>query len=185
MVTLLILNGPPGCGKDYIANNITCRQYAFADKVKRDTLEHYNISPDLLGYFDKYKNVPSPHFDGLTPREAYIHVAEDIIKPKHGSDHYGVTVGMEVAADIKEKPNTDLFIVKDAGFKNELNALLLLTHVYFDRIIFARIYHEDGFEKDSRKYLDMDPYYASLVESYNIYNDKTERYVDTFLNLIG
>ena len=185
MRQLLIFNGPPGSGKDYAANELLGNKYAFADKVKQDTLEHYKLSPDLLEYLDKYKNVPSPHFNGLTPREAYIHVAEDIIKPRLGNEYYGITVGTAIGTDINSNNGIDLFIVKDAGFKEELNALLLTCHVYFDRIIFVRIYHNDGFDKDSRKYLDIDPYYQPLVESYNIYNDKTDRFIESIVNLIG
>ncbi len=98
MTTVFLFNGPPGSGKDHsarivrafcVTSGFTCSGNESASaEVKRATHMIYGL-PEDPDYFEGRKDVPQPELGGITPREAYIHQSERVIKPLYGKDYYG------------------------------------------------------------------------------------------------
>jgi cytidylate kinase len=99
MIKTIILNGPPGSGKDTIANLIVeqcnATKHEFKFSLYKETADYYKV--DLKEFIalaihriekESLKNWFGIKF-GITPRNALIHVSEDIIKPLHGLAYFG------------------------------------------------------------------------------------------------
>lgn len=147
---IYLFNGPPGSGKDecanYVANTFGAQQLSFKTALMELTCEHYGVSLDwfLSEYNNRsLKETPYSELGGISKRQALIHISEDIIKPKFGSDYFGVVT----AAKIKSDSN---YVFSDCGFVDEVNPLIntgeAVTVVQLTR---------DGydFSFDSRRYL--------------------------------
>jgi len=117
---LIVLNGPPRCGKDTLANCLAdvfdMSHVKFAGILKHMTHRLYGVNdPDDIEQFDYCKDAPFPVFYGLTPRQAYIGVSEIYIKPTHGIDFFGKRL-LERINQIPKK----LFVARDGGLIEEL-----------------------------------------------------------------
>jgi len=111
---ILLLNGPPGSGKDHAARVIRDRYFGrvaitkFAKVLKERTHALYGLgeTDPVEGTFkpyahDEYENVkdtPLDEFLGLTPRQAYIGVSERYFKPMHGEQVFGKLLEPELRA---------------------------------------------------------------------------------------
>jgi hypothetical protein len=84
--------------------------------------------------------------EALSPRQALIHVSENVIKPQFGKDFFGLA-----AADKCVKEDCDFAVFSDAGFISEIAPLASI----YQTLIIVRLYR-DGFtfEGDSRSYLE-------------------------------
>ena len=103
---IFLLNGPPRSGKD-AAGKILLSMLdnacimKFAEPVK---LSAHAVLRMLKGSgtvplgeaFDLCKDEPSPYFRGLTPREVYIAVSENLCKPLFGKDIFGKLMAEQV-----------------------------------------------------------------------------------------
>ena len=160
----LVLNGPPGIGKDtltdlFIKRNTYWNKETFkevlyfmtADAIKEDREAFKRRATDRE---QKDLLYPGRHF---TPREAMIEVAELVVKPKYGDDFFGRMAG-QIAAS---RGNYAIF--EGAGFPEEVAALL----DYFTEVLVVRL-HRPGFnfDNDSRQYL-----YSAYHPSGRIYFD--------------
>lgn len=159
MNVALILNGPPGCGKDTMANialQLGWVKRQFKDALYAKTAEYYKVGLEnfieLASNRDTKDSVRPAGLFGKTPREALIHVSEDVFKPRHGSDYFG-----KVEADSVRKyfgrVGGDAFIVyPDGGFPDEVHAV----GREFDLTIVVRL-HRVGFDfsSDSRDYINL------------------------------
>lgn len=148
MIKVVFLNGPPRSGKDTLADLLTtyynqgsfapksfkkndkprAMKYKFADllKVKThrffiDMPEHEAFSNPL--FFETIKEKPHPFFQGMTPRQAYIWMSEDVIKPKFGLDYFGCKAAENIVfLKAHINPNLEFVIVADCGFIEEARA---------------------------------------------------------------
>ena len=127
----ILFNGPPRSGKD------TCASMAYSylgyPAVYRDDcrlsapLKQAVHSMFGLGslldpeYYDKVKDTPNEAFLGKTPREAYIGLAEDYLKPTYGKEFFGHALVNSMKQFISS-PRT--FIVPDLGFQEELDPIV-------------------------------------------------------------
>lgn len=156
----IILNGPPGSGKDSIAQGYLDRVWA-SDERKVDVHIHpfkHRLYKDAFGCVSAHmdwhqfmilcrhrvlKNEPSDVFFGLSPRQFLIHVSEKIKKPIHGPDYFGKAI-------IEDAPKDGLILVPDGGFSSELKTMLQAGESY--EVIQV---HREGtsFEGDSRGWL--------------------------------
>lgn len=162
----VVLNGPPGCGKDTIANMIIdkdnifnlgglyFRKQQFKDVLYEHTAKHFKVDLDKFIHFasdrDLKDSTSLAGLDGRTPRQALIHVSEDIYKPREGSDYFGkVTAARirELAGSLGGYVNV---IYPDGGFESEIPPV----ESELDFVIIIRL-HRDGFDfsSDSRNYL--------------------------------
>lgn len=150
---IIILNGPPGSGKDTLA-----------EFFKQDGYEHYSfkepmfrIAQAVLGshtYFTKFlpdyesrltKESPQEYLGNLSPRDFMIHISEKWCKPLFGGAFFG-----EHALASIGKTHSEGIVVSDGGFPSELVPLLKAGQA----ILVCRL-HRKGhtFQGDSRRYL--------------------------------
>ena len=155
----IILNGPPGSGKDTIANLMTelpypkFNKHQFKEQLYIDTALYFGV--DVYTFVDratnrankevKWLDLKLPFNQILTPREALIHVSENVIKPKHGNSYFG-----DAAAQACIKANSQYAVFSDGGFIEEIKSLLpIYEHVHLIHL------HREGFDfsNDSRNYV--------------------------------
>lgn len=164
MKKVIILNGPPNCGKDTIADHLVkkypvVKTKSFKKHLTAITQLIYNVSSEWweANYTRELKEKPSEKLSGLTPREALIKTSEAVIKPNYGKDYFG-----KIAAETLEE---GINIFSDGGFPEEIECLT--EDVGTDNIIIVRIKRKTcTYEGDSRNYLDM-----SHVPTVDIRND--------------
>ncbi len=99
---VLVLAGPPGTGKDTIANYLV-RQFNFIHIRFKDAL-----IPLVLGaykvdmaWFDQHytrelKDQPCPELLNMSPRQALIHMSEHVIKPTFTESAFGTIIARRI-----------------------------------------------------------------------------------------
>lgn len=164
MAKVIILNGPPGCGKDTIAGIIADRFHALTYSFKTPMFE---IAKAMLGgvayekFMDLYNNrdtkeVANPLLNNRSPRDFMIWISESVIKPDFGKGHFG-----KLAADSMDFADQvcgygQSVVVSDGGFVDEVLALVNRGH----DVTVIRL-HREGFtfKGDSRNYIRINPYH--------------------------
>jgi hypothetical protein len=149
--TCVILNGPPGCGKDTIAEILEAAycytKVAFKDILYKETADHYDFPVEALIQLctdRESKETPQPFLGGRSPRGALQHVSERIIKPAKGKGYFGEQLALTCAAIPGD------CVVSDGGFVEEVLPLLAT----FTNIRIVRLYREGcDFREDTREYL--------------------------------
>lgn len=160
----VILNGPPGCGKDTIANLIVERcnslspviKHQFKDALYEHTAKHYQVDLDKFIHFASDRelkdSVSLAGLHGKTPRQALIHVSEDICKPRYGNGYFG-SVEANRIRELKGRVRGPINVIyPDGGFGDEVLAI----ESEFDCVLIVRL-HRDGYDftGDSRNYLNL------------------------------
>ena len=151
---IILLNGPPRCGKDTVAGVIAHRHGAyhtkFARRLKEDTHALYGMPEMAHDAFEHCKDDPCSEFRGLTPRRAYIAVSEKLMKPLHGERIYGEILCEAIRGHVGERD----IVVSDSGFVPE--ALEVVDRFGADQVALVRI-HRAGctFASDSRGYIEL------------------------------
>ena len=157
---VILLNGPPGCGKDFagqILMDLLPKSVVmkFAKELKERTHALYRLTrhdgrPHAHDAYEHCKDTPMAVFHGRTPRLCYISVSENLIKPLHGDYIFG----QWLASAMEAAPMYDTFIVTDSGFASE--AEVLIKRFGTDNVQLIRIHREGhDFSSDSRSYLDL------------------------------
>ncbi len=173
---VILLNGPPGSGKDTAAEILTQKMAAeklkatmntpgadvmkrkFSDPVKIGTHASYGIFDTGKDDYELLKDNSLPEFLGLTPRQAYIKHSEEYMKPIHGQDVYG-----RIACNMIEKDEISIFA--DSGFMAE--ALPLTPTVGHQNVVQVRIFRDGcDFSNDSRSY-----WYAPEIQQVDVLNN--------------
>ena len=152
---VIILNGPPGCGKDTIANRMDGHiPLSFKDELYTCVAKRYRLERDLVVKLctdRETKEEPNVQFLGLTPREALIHVSEDIIKPSLGNSFFGKCVAANILLHDGAHfgCSAPRFVLSDGGFMTEIAPIAKVATVTVIRL------HRDGYDftNDSRDYL--------------------------------
>ena len=153
---IIILNGPPGVGKDTIANLIAEKtpffeHMRFKIPLYADTARYFSINiPTFIDWAEDRNAKEAPVIQTATglisPREALIHVSEDLVKPAFGNDHYGLLAAKKILLS-KSKSNV---IFSDGGFVEELLPIANLCH----KLWIVRLHRKDfNFNTDSRDYI--------------------------------
>lgn len=173
MKKVVILNGPALSGKDVGAKEMCavlggdkylCYHKQFKDRLIDITCAIYGISGCEWHnlYIRERKEKPYYKLEGLTPRQALIHVSEDIIKPNFGSDFFGSAAASSLFEGIN--------IFSDGGFIEEVRPLISVVGV--SNILIIRIFRDGySFEGDSRSYFPLD--FGPLVV--DVHNNGTEQ----------
>ena len=182
-ITVIILNGPPGSGKDTIADTFEAeglaRHIRFKDVLYNIAAAIYCVDVNLIKGFanDQVKKmVPQEIFNGRSQREVLIHTSETVIKPNFGKDYFGQAVYRTVK-NLAPKNSKSYFILSDGGFIEEIE---VLTANY--RTVLVRL-HRDGcdFSKDSRNYL-----YSCTDAAYDVENNADiETLVEKVKEVVG
>lgn len=170
--TLILLNGPPGSGKDTIANYVQ-KTFGF---------EHYRFKTPLWAMFQvvhrlsnddliKYtqtpeKDIPQSIFNGNTPRQELIKLGEGL-KGIYGQDFFG-----NYLRDSFKGSFSNLGIVSDAGFDGEVLPLVqACKNVHLIRVV------RDGhdFSTDSRGWISSD-----IVKNEHVIHNPGDSYANLF-----
>lgn len=151
MTNVILINGPPRSGKDTLGvalqnelvdRRTTARVFRFATEVKNRTHGLFGMPGAVADAFEDGKDEPREEFNGMTPRQAYIWVSEEVIKPKFGKDIFGRWLADEIA----RYDALDVAIVTDSGFLLEAGAV----EQRFPDIGVIQISGRGTFEGDSR-----------------------------------
>ena len=139
-VRLFMFNGPPNSGKDFTATQLKSRFeseghalygknvviVSSSDALDNDVAAMFGLSVQefkAMAYSRFVKDQKSPLLQGMSPREAKIFVAEDIIKPHNGQGYYGEKTASIVLDSIK-KDSDNIVFVTGVGFDEEVDALI-------------------------------------------------------------
>lgn len=154
---VILLNGPIGSGKDHIADllekYVGWNKCMFKDELYKETAAHFNVDLEWFKAVSSdrlLKEKPSDALDGKSPRQALIHVSEDVIKPEKGKGYFG-----ELSSDqLKETVN----VFSDSGFKEEAIALIEKSGIQKTNVFHIKLIREgcEFSSNDSRGYFDLD-----------------------------
>lgn len=160
---IIVLNGPPGCGKDtaaqymlsFIRRNATHMapmHFKFSEPLKRAVHSLYCAFHNWDFYDSKdgahQKNLASGDFMGLSPREAYIAMSEHYLKVMHGPE----ALGFLLRKRIIRHNASNVFVISDSGFVDELEPIVKL--VGQRNLLVVEIHAANKtFEGDSRGYI--------------------------------
>lgn len=161
-MNVIILNGPPGCGKDTLANQLTKAidgsiSSRFKNVLYRRMAEKHNLELDYVIAMcnDRdLKDITSELFDGLSPRQELINISENEIKVQFGQEGVAAKTLMDML-DIEDY-GRKTFVFSDGGFAAEVKLLKRVLKRYgLLNFILVRIV-KDGctFEGDSRNFID-------------------------------
>jgi len=148
---VVILNGPPGSGKDTLAG-ILAQTYIggvhleFKQKLFALTKMIYGVSDDVWDglYSRESKETPHPLFGGLSPRQALIKVSEEVIKPNFGKSYFGEQAAVSLSGQIH--------FFSDGGFVEEVKPII--NKIGAENVLIIRLSREGcDFSSDSRMYL--------------------------------
>lgn len=148
----IILNGPPGCGKDTIAKLLVEQGFSkFENKAPMFDVALAMTGIDRKKWFRRYNNrekkeLPWDELNGMSCREFMIWISEDVMKPRLGDNIFGKLAAKAALAT----PGSVVF--SDGGFQSEMKCLqdafgkenVLLVHLFRDGY---------SFDTDSRNYL--------------------------------
>lgn len=171
---IVILNGPPGCGKDTIAAQM--QQHGFVKQQFKDELFRLALFVSRIPehkWFARYateKEQPWDLLGGLSQRQFLIRISEEWIKPVFGESYFGTQARNNLQAT-----NT---VFSDGGFIPEVQPLLSVAG---SQVILFRL-HRDGysFAGDSRRYV----YNSGAIEhDIQLRDGKVREAVAEILNL--
>lgn len=186
---IILFNGPPRSGKDYISSNLLrfltenppkdVEQWVcplkFADPLKKAlvTLMGIDLNQDfdLEGFIESRKEVRQDILGYKTLREGLIHLSEDCVKPFFGLDFFGKAAVRRMEALIQpsaKKPSRGVFVFSDSGFISE--TLPLIAEHGEENILVVQLRRLGSrFSGDSRRYI-----YPENVTILEYFNDRPE-----------
>jgi len=147
---ILLLNGPPRCGKDtaanYIQKKLSVPKFKFATPLKDGV--HKSLSLQIgTEYYENKKDEHLPEFFGLTPREAYIKHSEEYMKPTYGKNIFSRLFIRDLDYSLIKRT-----VVSDCGFQIEIDTII--KRYGLENVGLIHIHRDDcSFIGDSRSYI--------------------------------
>jgi hypothetical protein len=156
--TIYILNGPPNCGKDTIGDMLRTKHNWLVSQFKHDlyleTAKYYQVDVNWLKPMATNriaKEIKSETLLGLTPRQALIHVSENICKPMFGQQYFGELAAKRVqdVSEILKEQNDQPTVFTDGGFVAEAEELAKIRNV-----VVLQLHGRGTFQGDSRNFIE-------------------------------
>lgn len=152
MKRIIFLNGPPGSGKDTIANILVCNfngiNLKYAQPLRDITTSFFNIKDYEI---DLVKNNPiDARKSNYRIRDFMIDISETIIKPNLGQDCFA----NKLVSKIKSKYyGAKLIVVSDLGFVRELEVVYDSLKEFYEIELWQICRQGKDFSKDSRRFV--------------------------------
>lgn len=176
---LMLLSGPPKCGKDTAAKDIwrispyktyfnrfsAPLKQTFAALANKDINEFFEVD-----FYEEHKDEIIPWL-GVSFRQYQINLSEKHFKPLYGEDIFArifTNTVKEYVSYGSKSLEKSIVVVPDLGFKIETE--YLEKHFYLEDLLLVRI-HRQGydFSGDSRSYV-----YSNNMLSLDITNNTSE-----------
>jgi hypothetical protein len=164
-VSIILFNGPPGCGKDTMAEAIWRFRWNLPGSWKFDRMsmpnkkafagatatEHRLNSYGINSFWEPIKDTPHPLLGGRTYRNWQQDFSEKFMKPLYGEDIFAKLFAERNHDRILAKDFH--FLVPDCGFDIEFRTLRQMYPTV--PILVVKIFRDGkDFSSDTRKYLD-------------------------------
>lgn len=157
-MNVILIIGSKGSGKDYAAGLI---KWGIAAKVgSKVVLDKFALPlqraiPTLFGIsgeewevmYNQHKEIPHKSLHNLSPREAVVWMAEEVVKPKFGSNFFGEVVSNKLENYYSR--GVDLVVYSDFGFLSEWESLDKCEVI--DNVFVLELNSEDGVHTGERK----------------------------------
>lgn len=114
MISIILLNGPPGSGKDTVSNLLkdwypNMRQEKFANPIRAAIRAFHGWTDDQLEHYKR--------MDGTT-REEMMWFSEKVVKPIHGPGYFATACVERIE---RELDTAEFWCISDCGFQYELD----------------------------------------------------------------
>lgn len=115
MINIILLNGPPGSGKDTVSDILkdwypNMRQEKFANPIRAAIRAFHGWTDDQLEHYKR--------MDGTT-REEMMWFSEKVVKPIHGPNYFATACAERIE---RGTDTTEFWCISDCGFQHELDA---------------------------------------------------------------
>lgn len=152
MKKIILLNGPPGSGKDAIAeilvHNCNGINLKYAQPLRNITTSFFNINEREL---DDLKNKPiDENKSNYRFRDFMIDVSENVIKPNLGQDWFAEKLVSRIKSKFYDEK---LVVISDMGFLKELEVLYNGLKSFYEFELWQIYRPGKDFSKDSREYV--------------------------------
>lgn len=174
---IVVLNGPPGAGKDTAATLICdASRYPVSHlKISQPIKDAAHAALESLGYPERgFRDIgkDEPCVLGRSLRDIYIAMSERFLKPLFGADYLGHRLAAHLLAEraaggrsAGTPAHPMPVVLSDGGFHEEMEPLLSDADFEVMLVRLHRIRH--NFERDSRNWLPTDQCYALTLDLHN------------------
>ncbi len=184
---LVLFNGPPRSGKDTAADRVLrtgigAHHIKLSAVLKNMTHDLYGVKGVEFDHFEDVKDQPRKEFYGLTPRDAYINVAEKLLKPVHGPNFFA-----EVTLKDFKEARQNVVVVSDLGFQKEYDFFVKNLPADTQLLVVKVSRPGTDFSNDSREYVQSDPnhtHYLVNDSTKDKYLEQVEALVDVIYKLV-
>ena len=177
----IILNGPPGCGKDTLAKLLYPHGYVQCEnKESMHDIALAMSGIDRKRWFRRYNNrekkeLPWDELNGMSCREFLIYISEVCVKTAFGNAQFGK---LATRAALSKNSNV---VFSDGGFQEEM--AMLQEGFGVENVILVQLFRTGhSFDGDSRNYLKPA---GSHCLPLNLVAGRPELAVDAILSFIG
>lgn len=171
-----MLNGPPSCGKDTIANfmvhNHNAINLKYAQPLRDITCALFGLKDNQI---DHRKNKPIDELKSTYRiRDFMIDVSEQIIKPNLDQDWFANNLLSKIKTKYYDEK---LIVISDLGFERECDIVYNSLKTYYNFELWRISRSGTDFSKDSRVYV-----YHPDIKTRLITNDYS---IDTLQKMIS